>query len=269
MDKSFFVSRLMSGTNRSPDNKFAILYWTVIMILPLYNKWTIIINTFIGPLLTIPIALLFTYSSFTSTNTLWFFLLIVNIAIGISGLIALLVSRNAKFFFSIRILIYLGTAMPLAYAVNLLLRSYFPNTFFQIYASLIIILLVEWLISFYYEKIKLLKVLRKKMPNKMFDVASGVVDLQKPFVVAKRDTDKSGIERMLAFGRIVIFLAPVIGSYIYRSTTLVQQSNYILVVLSMLVMVLVIGSGVSGGTLSALMDIESKVNMRFVIKKLE
>jgi hypothetical protein len=103
----------------------------------------------------------------------------------------------------------------------------------------------------------------------MVDVDSGVVDLQKPFAVAKRDSDKSNIERMLAVGRIIFLFAPVIGSIIYKNTTFGQQTNYILVVLSMLVMIYVIGSGVSGGTLSVLMGIEARENMRFVIKKLE
>jgi len=239
------------------------------MILPLYNKLTIIIITFIGPIIAVPLALLFTYWSFTSTKTIWILLLILNIVIGIIGLLALLILRSARFFFSTRIFFSLGFAVPLIYAVNLLMRTYFPNSFYQIFASLLIILIIEWCVSFYYEKIRLSRVLRKGAPNSMVDVDSGVVDLQKPFAVAKRDSDKSNIERMLAVGRIIFLFAPVIGSIIYKNTTFGQQTNYILVVLSMLVMIYVIGSGVSGGTLSVLMGIEARENMRFVIKKLE
>ena len=103
----------------------------------------------------------------------------------------------------------------------------------------------------------------------MIDVSSGIVDLQKPFEVSQKGPEKSSIEKILGVGRFVILLAPVLGSYIYQNTTFDQQTNHIIVVLSMISMVGIIGSGVSGGTLSALMDIEDKENRRFVIEKLK
>jgi hypothetical protein len=239
------------------------------MVLNLYNKWTIIITTLIGPILLIPFALLFTYWSFTSTKTVWVLLFIANIIIGITGLIALLILRNARFFFLIRILYSLGLAAPLIYAVNLLLREYFPIYVNQLFASLIFVLLIEWFISYYFEKNRLMKKLEKNLSTEMIDVSSGVVDLQKPIETYHKDPEKSRIQTMLGVGRFVILLAPVLGSYIYHNTTLDQQTNYIIVVLCIISMVGFMGSGVSGGTLSALIYIEDKENRRFVITKLE
>jgi hypothetical protein len=239
------------------------------MILPLYKKGTIIFTTSIGPLFTIPFALLFTYSSFASTKSIWLLLLIINIGIGILGVFALLISRKARFFLTMRIFYALGLAAPLVYAVYLLLRENFLINIDQIVVCILFVLLIEWFISYYFEKIRLMKKLRKNMPTEMIDVSSGVVDLQKPIEAYKKDSEKSRIEKILGVGRFVILLAPVIGMYIYQNTTSNQQTNQIIVVLSVISMVGIIGSGVNGGTLSALIYIEDKENRRFVIEKLK
>ena len=133
------------------------------MILPLHNKWTIIFYALFGPILTIPFAQLFTYS-YQSNLSIWYGILSINLFIGISETAALLIIKNARFYYFIRVFSSLSIALPCLYATLIIMKSNFPITYLQIFISLFFIMTVEWFLSYYYQKIRLAKALEKKYP---------------------------------------------------------------------------------------------------------
>jgi hypothetical protein len=236
------------------------------MILSFFNKWAIIFRAF-GPVFIIPFSLLFTYS-YHSKPGIWYGLLIINILIGLSEAVALLILKNARNYYFIRIFSTLATAIPILYTTLIIMNSNYPNSYFPIFCTFLLIMIIEWFLSFDFQKIRLSKALEQKIPNNAINVDEGVVNLQTTFLFSRKDADKSRTEKILTIGVVLLIFAPVIGSIIYRLTTPEQQSMYLLAFLSSLAMVLIFGSGAQAGTASVIKEIEEKSKMRFVIKNL-
>jgi hypothetical protein len=236
------------------------------MILPLHNKWTIIFTLF-GPVFVIPVCLLFTYT-YHSNPSIWYGLLIINILIGVSEGVALLILKNARYYYFNRFISTLAIAFPLLYTTFIILKPNFPESYLQIFSTIIFMMIIEWFLSYHYQKMRLVKALDQKIPNNAIDVNAGVINLQTMFLFSPNDADKSRTERILAVGRILMIFAPVIGSMIFRITTPEQQSMYYLAFLSSLAMVFVFGSGVQAGVASVIKETEERRKMRFVLKKL-
>jgi hypothetical protein len=234
------------------------------MIFPLFNKWTIIFTPFL-PVLIIPFSLLFTYT-YHSTPGIWYGLLLINIMIGISEVCTLLILKNARYYYFIRAISALSIATPIMYTTFIIMKSNFPESYLQIFSTIIFLMIIEWFLSYHYQKMRLAKALEQKIPNNAIDVDEGTVNLQTRFLFSRNDADKSRIERILEVGRMLMIFAPVIGSMIYRVTTPGQQSMNFMVGLSSIAMVFVFGSGVQAGTASVIKEIEERRKMRFEIK---
>ena len=236
------------------------------MILSFYNRWTIIFTPFL-PILIIPFSLLFTYTYY-STPGIWYGLLIINIMIGISEVCILLKLKSARYYYFIRTISALAIAIPILYTTMIILKSNFTDTYLQILSTLFLMMIVEWFLSYYNQKIRLAKALELKIPNNAIDVDDGVVNLQTMFLFSPNDENNSRVNKMLAIGRILMIFAPILGSMIYRLTTPEQQSMYFLAFLSTLAMVFVFGSGVQAGVAVVIRKYEDRRKMRFLIKDL-
>jgi hypothetical protein len=236
------------------------------MILSFYNKWTIIFTPFL-PILIIPFSLLFTYPYY-STPGIWYGLLIINLIIGISEVCTLLILKNARNYYFIRTISALAIAIPIIYTTLIILKSNFTDTYLQILSTLFLMMIVEWLLSYYYQKTRLVKALEQKIPNNAIDIDERVVNLQTMFLFSTKDEDNSRTKKFLAVGRILLIFAPFIGSMIYRITTPEQQSMYFLAFLSSLSIIFVFGSGVQAGVATVIKEYEERRKMRFAIKKL-
>jgi hypothetical protein len=236
------------------------------MIFSLHNKWTIIFTPFQSVLI-IPVSLLLSYP-YQSTPIIWYGLLIINLIIGVSQEISLLVLKSARVYYITGMVLALTITIPLLYTTLIIIKSNFPDAYLLILSTLLLLMIIEWFLSYFYQKIKLDKALEQKIPNNAINIDEGTLNLQTWFLFSRKDADKSRIQRILGVGTIFIIFAPVIGSMIYRITTPEQQSMYYLVFLSLLAMILVFGSGVKAGTATVIKEIEERRKMRFVIKKL-
>jgi len=236
------------------------------VIFSLHNKWTIIFTPFQSVLI-IPVSLLLSYP-YQSTPIIWYGLLIINLIIGVSQEVALLALKSARYYYFIGMILALAITFPMLYTTLIIMKSNFPDSYLIILSTLIFMMIVEWFLSYFYQKIKLGKALDQKIPNNAINIDEGTINLQTMFLFSKKDADKSRIQRILGVGTIFIIFAPVIGSMIYRITTPNQQSMYFLVYLSLLAMVFVFGSGAQAGTASLIKEIEERRKIRFVINKL-
>lgn len=162
------------------------------MIPPLHNKWTIMFYALLGPILTIPIAMLFTYS-YQSTPSIWYCILIINLLIGILAIVILLIFHNARYFYFIRIFWSLCIALPFMYTTLIIMKFNFPDTYLQIFGLILLMIIVEWFLSFFHQKIRLSKALELGIPNNAINIDEGTVNLQTMFLFPQ----KMGINRGL------------------------------------------------------------------------
>jgi hypothetical protein len=232
------------------------------------KRWYLVTTTIFGPIFCVALARLVTYG-YSSNINIWMILFFINLVLSLWVVTMILVVRNARNYFQIRALWVLGYAVPMVYAIFIITQRNFPIEYKQILAILLMIMMMEWPISYYYQKIRLQKTIEKKLPDNAIDIENGIINLQKPFIYSKNDNNDSRTERSLAVGRVIIYFAPLTGALIYQFFSPSQKSAYFATVLSTFCIFFLFASGIQAGFAQVIKEIENKKGVKFVIKKLE
>jgi hypothetical protein len=184
-------------------------------------------------------------------------------------IISMIVLRNARLFYATGSFLMLGCAAPMIYGAYIILVTEFKNIYQQILIILLIMLIIEWIISYSYQKTRLQKAIEQMNPNNAIDIEKGSLDLQQALIFSSKDANESWGGKILNIGRILMCFAPAIGAAIYRSFSFRQQSAYFAVALSSFSVLFISFSGLSLGNARVIDVIEKKEKRIILIKKLE
>lgn len=233
----------------------------------LHKKWVIIIGNFSAPLLCVSFAYFIT-NFFPSNMEIWQYLFLMNLAFGVWVIYAMIVAKNAKMFYIVRAVLLLCIVSSMVYGTSVVITSN-RNIFIKdVFIGYLFFLGAEWWVSYFYQQKRLNKTLENE-PEHALDIKSGVLDLQKDFVISSKGSDKSNGEKILRIGMILLYFAPAAGALMSRTFSDDQRTVFYAIVLSSFGIMFTQFSGLHAGTAWVISEIEVKTGKKIVIKKLE
>jgi hypothetical protein len=189
-------------------------------------------------------------------------------ALGILVVYAMIVTKKAEIFYIVRAILLLCIVSSMIYGTSVVLTSISNSLRMGTIIGYIFLVCVEWLISFSYQKKRLHKTLENE-PEHALDTKSGVLDLQKDFVISSKGSDKSKGEKILRIGMILLYFAPAAGALMSRTLSDDQRTVFYAIVLSSFGIMFTQFSGLHAGTARVIKEIEVKMNKKITIKTLE
>ena len=233
----------------------------------LHKKWVMIIGNLIAPLLIVSFPYFIT-DIFPSNKEVWRILFLMSSAFGILVVYAMIVSKNAEMFYIVRAVFLFFIVLSMLYGTSVVITAISNIIKKEVFIGLILIVVVEWCVSFFYQQKRLHKTLANE-PNHALDTKSGVLDLQKDFVISSKDSDNSNGEKILQLGMILLYFAPAAGALMSRTLSDDQRTVFYAIVLSSFGIMFTQFSGLHAGTARVIKEIEVKMNKKITIKTLE
>ncbi len=233
----------------------------------LHKKWVMIIGNLIAPLLSVSFVYFIT-NFFRSSKEVWQFLFLMNFIFGTWVVYAMVVAKNAEMFYVVRAVGLLCIVSAIVYGTSVVITVNSNIIKKEVFIGYLLIVVVEWWISFFYQQMRLQKALEDE-PDHALDTKSGILDLQKDFVYSSKDSDKSKDEKILAIGWILLCFAPAVGALMSRELSDNQRIFYYAIGLSILGILFTHFSGLHAGTARIIKGIREKIGKKIVIKTLE
>jgi hypothetical protein len=196
-------------------------------------------------------------------------------------------AKHYKILFSISALCTVASSI---YALLIIINTDYHNSPF-FFATILTFFVIEWFLAYYYERIKIRRLIKLGIPDNAINIEEGYLDLQKQLFssldnkkelwdfrngmnLQKIDLDlpkeekKSGVENILMIIGMIIIFTPFLFAFSFRGQSNSLQTPFLFFGFIFITMVFSFGSGIQAGFAGVLIEIEKKTGKRIVIKEL-
>lgn len=255
-----------------------------------YKKWFLILGNLFLPLIMSGMMAFFTFLYPYELNN-WLFIFSMNLILGVLTFCSMIILRSARIYKIVFSIAIIGMLISTIYAIKIIIETDFDNSVF-IKSIIALFIIIEWLFSYFYGKLRIRRVSTLKIPNNALDVDEGFLDLQRKLVTSRnthkeslnietqmdlqnielefpKDEKEPFLEMFVMVICLIIIFTPFVLAFAYDNQNSGYRSSFIFFCMIFFAMLFSFGSGFQAGFSRVINEMEKENGKKIVIKKLE